>query len=118
MRGSSPRMTGETMRIIPLGRNGSMVSAFGLGCMGMSGGYGPADETESIATIHAALEAGITMIDTADFYGMGQSEMLVREALKGGKRERAFVAVKFGSLRGPDLKIIGDDGRPSSAKNF
>jgi aryl-alcohol dehydrogenase-like predicted oxidoreductase len=95
-----------------------MVAAFGLGCMGMSGGYGPADEKESIATLHAALEAGITMIDTADFYGMGQNEMLVREALRGGKRERAFVAVKFGSLRGPDLKILGDDARPQSTKTF
>jgi aryl-alcohol dehydrogenase-like predicted oxidoreductase len=101
-----------------LGRNGPMVSGFGLGCMGMSGGYGPADEKESIATLHAALEAGITMIDTADFYGMGQNEMLVREALRGGKRERAFVAVKFGSLRGPDLKILGDDARPQSTKTF
>jgi aryl-alcohol dehydrogenase-like predicted oxidoreductase len=106
------------MQKIQLGRNGPMVSAFGLGCMGMSGGYGPADDKESIATIHAALEAGVTMIDTADFYGMGQSEMLVREALKGGKRERAFVAVKFGSMRGPDGKILGDDGRPQAAKNF
>jgi aryl-alcohol dehydrogenase-like predicted oxidoreductase len=108
----------DAMQTIRLGRNGPTVSAFGLGCMGMSGGYGPADDKESIATIHAALEAGITMIDTADFYGMGQNEMLVREALKGGKRERAFVAVKFGSLRGPDLKILGDDARPQSTKAF
>ena len=106
------------MQQIRLGRNGPAVSAFGLGCMGMSGGYGPADDKESIATIHAALEAGITMIDTADFYGMGQNEMVVREALKGGKRQRAFIAVKFGSMRGPDLKILGDDGRPQAAKNF
>ena len=106
------------MQKLQLGRNGPFVSAFGLGCMGMSGGYGPAADKESIATVHAALEAGITMIDTADFYGMGQNEMLLREALKGGKRERAFVAVKFGSMRGPDLKILGDDGRPQAAKNF
>jgi aryl-alcohol dehydrogenase-like predicted oxidoreductase len=106
------------MQTLQLGRNGPVVSAFGLGCMGMSGGYGPADEKECVATIHAALEAGITMIDTADFYGMGQNEMLLREALKGGKRERAFIAVKFGSMRGPDLKIVGDDGRPQAAKNF
>jgi aryl-alcohol dehydrogenase-like predicted oxidoreductase len=106
------------MQKIQLGRNGPAVSAFGLGCMGMSGGYGPADEKEAIATIHAALEAGITMIDTADFYGMGQNEMLVREALKGGKRERAFVAVKFGSLRGPDGRIVGDDARPSTTKAY
>ena len=92
------------MQKIHLGRNGPLVSAFGLGCMGMSGGYGPADDKECIATIHAALEAGITMIDTGDFYGMGHNEMLIRDALKGGKRERAFIAVKFGSMRGPDRK--------------
>jgi aryl-alcohol dehydrogenase-like predicted oxidoreductase len=106
------------LQTLRLGRDGPVVSAFGLGCMGMSGGYGPADDKESIATIHAALEAGITMLDTGDFYGMGHNEMLLREALKGGKRERAFVAVKFGALRGPDLKFLGDDGRPQSAKNF
>src|SRR5579863_3569446 len=106
------------MQTLQLGRNGPLVSAFGLGCMGMSGGYGAADDRECIATIHAALEAGITIIDTADFYGMGHNEMLIREALKGGKRERAFVAVKFGSMRGPDLKHYGDDARPQAAKNF
>jgi aryl-alcohol dehydrogenase-like predicted oxidoreductase len=106
------------MQTLPLGRDGPVVSAFGLGCMGMSGGYGPADDKESIATIHAALEAGITMLDTGDFYGMGHNEMLLRDALQGGKRERAFVAVKFGALRGPDLKFLGDDGRPQSVKNF
>src|ERR1700685_3168913 len=113
-----PGMTRRAMQKIQLGRNGPMVSAFGLGCMGMSGGYGPADEKECIATIHAALEAGITMLDTGDFYGMGQNEMLIREALQGGKRERAFIAVKYGSMRGPDLKIIGDDGRPNATKNY
>jgi aryl-alcohol dehydrogenase-like predicted oxidoreductase len=106
------------MKTLQLGRNGPAVSEFGLGCMGMSGIYGPADDKESIATIHAALEAGITMIDTGDFYGMGHNEMLIREALKGGKRERAFVAVKYGSLRGPDGKIIGDDASPRSTKTF
>src|SRR6202023_2543826 len=111
-------MTRLAMQKIQLGRNGPMVSAFGLGCMGMSGGYGPADEKECIATVHAALEAGITMIDTGDFYGMGQNEMLIREALKGGKRERAFIAVKYGSMRGPDLRILGDDGRPNATKNY
>src|SRR5580704_16653088 len=104
------------MQKIQLGRDGPMVSAFGLGCMGMSGGYGPADDKECIATIHSALEAGITMLDTADFYGMGHTEMLLREALKGGRRERAFIAVKFGSMRGPDGKILGDDARPQSVK--
>jgi len=106
------------MRLVRLGRNGPDVSEMGLGCMGMSGGYGPADDAESIATIHAALEAGITMLDTGDFYGSGHNEMLIREALKSGKRERAFIAVKFGAMRGPDLKFLGDDGRPNSVKNF
>jgi aryl-alcohol dehydrogenase-like predicted oxidoreductase len=106
------------MQTLRLGRNGPTVSAFGLGCMGMSGGYGPADDKESIATIHAALEAGITMIDTGDFYGMGHNEMLIRDALKGGKREQAFVAVKCGAMRAPDMKFIGDDGRPNAIKNF
>ncbi|TMK22743.1 MAG: aldo/keto reductase, partial [Alphaproteobacteria bacterium] len=100
------------MRMVRLGRNGPNVSGMGLGCMGMSGGYGPADDAESIATIHAALEGGITILDTGDFYGSGHNEMLIREALKGGKRERAFIAVKFGAMRGPDLKFLGDDGRP------
>jgi aryl-alcohol dehydrogenase-like predicted oxidoreductase len=86
--------------------------------MGMSGCYGPADDTESIATIHAALERGITLLDTADFYGHGHNEMLLKEALKGGKRERAFIAVKFGALRGPDAKSLGEDARPNSVKNF
>jgi aryl-alcohol dehydrogenase-like predicted oxidoreductase len=106
------------MQMRQLGRNGPMVSEIGLGCMGMSGGYGPADDKESIATIQAALEAGITFIDTGDFYGMGHNELLIREALKGGKRERAFIAVKFGSMRGPDQKHLGDDARPQAAKNF
>src|SRR5262249_52789599 len=99
------------MRLVRLGRNGPEVSEMGVGWMGMSGGYGPADDAESIATIHAALEAGITMLDTGDFYGSGHNEMLIREALKSGKRERAFIAVKFGAMRGPDLKFLGDDGR-------
>jgi aryl-alcohol dehydrogenase-like predicted oxidoreductase len=106
------------MQSLKLGRNGPTVSALGLGCMGMSGGYGPADDRESIATIHAALEAGITMIDTGDFYGMGHNEMLIRDALKDGKRQRAFIAVKCGAMRAPDLKYLGDDGRPAAVKNF
>ncbi|MPZ55673.1 MAG: aldo/keto reductase [Rhizobiales bacterium] len=101
-----------------LGRNGPLVSAVGLGCMGMSGGYGAADDTESIATIHAALDAGVTYVDTGDFYGMGHNEMLLREALKGGRRDKAFIAVKFGSMRDPAWKFVGDDVRPAAAKNF
>ena len=72
-----------------LGKTGPRVSALGLGCMGMSDMYGPADRAESIATIHAALDAGITLLDTGDFYGMGHNEMLIGEALAGGKRDKA-----------------------------
>jgi len=100
-----------------LGNNGPAVSALGLGCMGMSDFYGPADEAESIATIHAALDAGINLIDTGDFYGMGHNEMLIRRALEG-RRDQAFIAVKFGALRGPDLSFHGLDMRPAAVKNF
>jgi aryl-alcohol dehydrogenase-like predicted oxidoreductase len=85
--------------------------------MGFSGGYGAVDGAESIATIQAALDAGITYFDTADFYGAGQNEMLLRDALKG-KREKAFIAVKFGALRGPDGVWHGSDNRPAALKNF
>jgi aryl-alcohol dehydrogenase-like predicted oxidoreductase len=98
-----------------LGRNGPQVSALGLGCMGMSGMYGPADRGESIATIHAALDAGITLIDTGDFYGMGHNEMLIGEALKG-RREQALISVKFGALRDPDGAWLGYDARPRAVK--
>jgi aryl-alcohol dehydrogenase-like predicted oxidoreductase len=106
------------MQTLPLGREGPKVFSVGLGCMGMSGMYGAADEAESIATIQSAIDQGVNLLDTGDFYGMGHNEMLLRDALQGGKRERAFVAVKFGALRGPDLKFLGDDGRPQSVKNF
>ena len=106
------------MRTRPLGRNGPPVSELGLGCMGMSGGYGPADDKESIATIHAALEAGINYLDTADVYGMGQNEMLLREALKGGRRERAFIGVKFGAQRGPDGKWLAVNTHPDAVKTY
>ena len=99
-----------------LGKNGPTVSALGLGCMGMSDFYGPADREESIATIHAALDAGITLLDTGDFYGMGHNELLLHEALSGRQREDAFIAVKFGALRSPDGSFIGFDGRPEAVK--
>lgn len=99
-----------------LGKNGPKVSAIGLGCSGMSNAYGLADRQESIATIHAALDAGITLLDTADFYGMGHNESLLREALVGRRREEVFIAVKFGSLRSPDGSFIGFDGRPKAVK--
>ena len=90
------------MKTITLGKTGPVVSTIGLGCMGMSGMYGPADRAESIATVHAALDAGITLLDTGDFYGMGHNEMLIAEALKERRREDVLLSVKFGALRGPD----------------
>ncbi|MEH1875317.1 aldo/keto reductase [Nostoc sp.] len=99
-----------------LGKNGSTISALGLGCMGMSDAYGPADRQESIATIHAALDAGVNLLDTGDFYGMGHNELLLHEALAGRRREDVFIAVKFGALRSPDGKFIGFDGRPEAVK--
>ena len=101
-----------------LGAAGPRVSALGLGCMGMSGMYGPADRAESIATIHAALDAGITLLDTGDFYGMGHNEMLIGEALKGSRRDQALISVKFGALRDPRGGWIGYDARPQAVKNF
>ncbi|CAO3410519.1 aldo/keto reductase [Azospirillum largimobile] len=101
-----------------LGKSGPTVSALGLGCMGMSGMYGPADRAESIATIHAALDAGVTLLDTGDFYGMGHNEMLIGEALRGIPRDRFQVSVKFGALRAPDGSWLGYDARPAAVKNF
>jgi len=91
-----------------------------LGCMGMSGMYGPADETESIATIHAALDSGVNLLDTGDFYGMGHNEMLIGRALRErpGSRDQALLSVKFGALRGPDNSWLGFDARPAAVKNF
>lgn len=94
-----------TMRTRTLGTTGPQVSALGLGCMGMSGMYGETDRAESIATIHAALEAGVTLLDTGDFYGMGHNELLISEALRtapAALRENALLSVKFGALRDPD----------------
>ncbi len=101
-----------------LGAHGPVVAALGLGCMGMSGMYGQNDRSESIATIHAALDAGITLIDTGDFYGMGHNEMLIGEALKGGRRDQAVISVKFGAMREPAGGWSGYDARPAAVKNF
>jgi aryl-alcohol dehydrogenase-like predicted oxidoreductase len=98
-----------------LGRTGPASSALGLGCMGMSDLYGPADRDESLATIHAAMDAGVTLLDTGDFYGMGHNEMLIAEALKG-KRDKALISVKFGAMRGPSGSWIGYDARPEAVK--
>ncbi|MEU3085887.1 aldo/keto reductase [Streptomyces massasporeus] len=110
-----------TMLTRSLGNSGPQVSALGLGCMGMSALYGEADRTESVATIHAALEAGVTLLDTGDFYAMGHNEMLIGEALRAApaaRREQALVSVKFGALRGPDGSWLGYDGRPAAVKSF
>lgn len=104
------------MKQVQLGTNGPLTTRLGLGCMGMSAIYGHADRAESIATIHAALEAGINMIDTGDFYEMGHNEMLIAEALAGRKREQALLSVKFGALRDPVGNFIGFDGRPVAVK--
>jgi aryl-alcohol dehydrogenase-like predicted oxidoreductase len=86
--------------------------------MGMSGVYGPAEEPESIATIREALDTGINLLDTGDYYGMGHNELLIREALRGRDRNGVVISVKFGALRGPDNAFIGIDGRPVAVRNF
>ena len=100
-----------------LGSTGPSVFPLALGCMGMSGMYGPADEKTGVATIHAALESGVTLFDTGDFYGMGHNEMLLGRALQG-RRDQALISVKFGALRGPDGSWLGFDGRPAAVRNF
>jgi aryl-alcohol dehydrogenase-like predicted oxidoreductase len=101
-----------------LGTSGPVSSAIGLGCMGMSGAYGPSDEAESIGTIHAALDAGITLLDTGDYYGMGHNELLIRDALRGFNRDRVLLSVKFGALRDPAGPYIGVDTRPAAVRNY
>src|ERR1700755_197366 len=91
-----------------LGKTGPSVARIALGCMGMSGMYGASDERESIATIHEAIERGVNLIDTGDFYGMGHNEMLIGRALQG-RRDRVHISVKFGALRGPDNQWYGVD---------
>jgi len=100
-----------------LGGTGLKVYPIALGCMGMSGMYGAADENESIATIHAALDAGVTLLDTGDFYGAGHNEMLIGRALKS-RRNKALLSVKFGALRSPEGGWGGFDSRPAAVKNF
>jgi aryl-alcohol dehydrogenase-like predicted oxidoreductase len=106
------------MKTTTLGRGGPVVSRAGLGLMGMSGIYGQADDHESIATIHAAIDAGITLLDTGDFYGMGHNELLLRDALRRGiPRESVFIQVKFGGQRDPSGAFIGQDASPNAVKN-
>jgi aryl-alcohol dehydrogenase-like predicted oxidoreductase len=104
-----------TTKTTKLGATGPAVFPLGLGCMGMSGMYGATDDAESIATIQAAIDTGVTLIDTGDFYGMGHNELLVREAVKG-RRERVQISVKFGAQRGPSGAWLGFDGRPAAVK--
>ena len=106
------------MKRLPLGKTGPTVSALGLGCMAMSGMYGPSDRKESLATIAAAVDAGITLLDTGDFYGMGHNELLIGEALKSVGRDRVLLSVKFGALRDPGHGWLGYDARPKAVKNF
>lgn len=101
-----------------LGITGPEVSAIGLGCMGMSDFYGPADRSESIATIHAALDAGINLLDSGDFYGMGHNEMLINEALKGRDRSSVVISIKFGALRDVAGNWLGYDAWPAAVKTF
>jgi len=108
-------MTTATKAFRKLGAAGTEVFPIALGCMGMSGMYGPADEAESLATIHAAIDAGVNLIDTGDFYGMGHNEMLVGRALRL-VRDQVFLSVKFGAQRGPDGAFLGFDGSPAAVK--
>ena len=101
-----------------LGKHGPAVSDIGLGCMGMSDMYGPADDAESVATIHAALDAGLTLLDTGDYYGMGHNELLIRDALQGRQRDQVVISVKCGALRDATGNWLGIDGRPAAVKTF
>jgi aryl-alcohol dehydrogenase-like predicted oxidoreductase len=107
------------MKITMLGRGGPVVSRAGLGLMSMSGIYGQADDHESIATIRAAIDAGITLLDTGDFYGMGHNELLLRDALRGSgiSRDSVFIQVKFGGQRDPSGAFVGHDASPAMVKS-
>jgi aryl-alcohol dehydrogenase-like predicted oxidoreductase len=110
-------MSSQTYEPRRLGASGPTVFPLALGCMGMSGMYGPSDERESIATIHAALDAGINLLDTGDYYGAGHNELLIARALRD-RRDKALISVKFGALRAPDGSWLGMDARPPAVRNF
>jgi len=107
-----------TIPTTTLGKTGPTVSVLGLGCMGMSGTYGRSDDEESIRTVHAALDTGITLLDTGDFYGSGHNEQLLGRALRGRHRDAYQLSVKFGGLRDPDGGFVGFDARPAAVGNF
>src|SRR4051794_29208265 len=111
---------GEPMKTTKLGAHGPQVSAIGLGCMSMgkSSMYGGAPDDEGVQTIEAAVDRGVTLLDTGDFHGMGDNEMLVGRALKGGRRDKVQISVKFGGMRDPRGQFIGLDLRPVAVKNF
>lgn len=111
-------MTTTKIDEVRLGATGPTVSRIGLGAMSMSGAYGATDDTESTATIHAALDSGVNLIDTGDFYGAGHNEMLIRKAIAERPREDVVLSVKFGALRGPDGAFVGIDNRPAALRNF
>jgi aryl-alcohol dehydrogenase-like predicted oxidoreductase len=111
-------MTIATQSLRKLGSSGPEVFPISLGCMGMSGMYGPSDEAESIATIHTALDAGVNLLDTGDFYGMGHNEMLIARAVAGRPRDSFLLSVKFGAQRAPDGSFLGFDARPAAVKTW
>ncbi len=105
------------LRSTPLGKTGPSVFPIGLGCMAMSGVYAATDDAEGVATIRHAIERGVTLLDTGDFYGHGHNELLVRRAIEG-LRDKVQLSVKFGAMRGPDGAPQGIDARPAAVKNF
>ncbi|WP_067809992.1 aldo/keto reductase [Nocardia beijingensis] len=111
-------MTTTKIDEVRLGASGPTVSRIGLGAMSMSGAYGATDDAESTATIHAALDSGVNLIDTGDFYGAGHNEMLIGKAVAERPREDVVLSVKFGALRGPDGAFVGIDNRPAALRNF
>jgi len=110
-------MPAATAKLRKLGRTGPEVFPLGLGTMTFGGVYGETDEAESVATVHAALDAGVTLLDTGDFYGMGKSEMILGAALRF-QREQVVLSVKFGAQRGPDGSWLGYDARPAAVKTW